>query len=171
MKKLTLCTALVVISLILAACSTPVYTSDTGKFSIAISGGFTEKTQTMDTGAGKIDQHQFITSIGKITYMVTYQDYPPDVVAKSSSRLLDIVESDDVTNVSGILLNAKQITLGNYSGYEALIESRDSNDQQMTTKVHIYLVGNRVYQVLAIANTGDADFTNAIDPYLNSFKV
>ena len=172
MKKLTVCAVLVAISLLLAACggASPVYTSDAGKFSVAISGGFTQNVQSVDTLAGKIDQHTFLTTIGKITFMVAYYDYPADVVKNDPLKVLDLAESGAVTNVNGILLKSAKITLDSNPGYEMLIESADQNNQKMTTKVHMYLVGNRLYQILALANTGDADF-NVIDPFLQSFKV
>ncbi len=172
MKKLTVCTVLVLISVLLAACggASPVFTSDAGKFSVAISGGFTQNVQSVDTMAGKIDQHTFLSTIGKITYMVAYSDYPQDVVKKDPQKVLDLAESGAVTNVNGVLLKSTKITLDNNPGYEMLIESADQNNQKMTTKIHMFLVGVRLYQVLAIANTGDADFT-VIDPFLQSFKV
>jgi hypothetical protein len=171
MKKLTVCTVLVVISMLLAACSaTPVYTSDAGKFSVAIPAPLTEKVQSVSTLAGNIDQYLFTTTIAKITYMVAYSDYPPDSVKNDPQKVLDVAENDAVTNVNGVLLKAVKITLDNNPGYEMLIESTDANNQKMTTKIRMYLVSNRLYQILALANIGDADF-NVIDPFLQSFKL
>ena len=50
------------------------------------------------------------------------------------------------------------------------ILATDQNDQSITTKAHFFLVGNRLYQILALAQTGDADFTQ-IDHFLQSFTV
>lgn len=172
MKKFTICTALVLFSLLLAACgASQEFTSDAGKFSVSIATPLTEKVQSVDTTAGKIDMHMFTGNVGKITYMVSYSDYPPDVVKKDPQQVLDLAENGAVTNVNGVFLSSKKITLDGNPGYEFLMESTDTtNNITLTTKAHFFMVGDRLYQVLALANKGDADFT-AIDKFLGSFKV
>lgn len=131
----------------------------------------TEKVQSVDTLAGKIDMHMFTADVGKITFMVAYSDYPADVVKKDPQQVLDLAVNGAATNVNGVFLSNKKITLDANPGYEFLLESTDpTHNFTLTTKAHFYLVGDRLYQVLAVANKGEADFI-VIDKFLGSFKV
>lgn len=174
MKKLSLCTVLLLAGILLSACAAPApsgdFKSDTGKFTVTIAQPLVESTQTVDTLAGKIDMHMFVAEIGKTTFIVAYSDYSDAVVQKDPQKVLDLAENGAVSNVNGNFLDNKKITLDGNPGYEFLFESTAQTGETITTKAHFFLVGNRLYQVMALANSGEVDLT-VIDPFLASFKV
>ena len=171
MKKLPIFASLGLIVVLLTACSgTQEFKSDSGKFSVQVPQPLAESVQTTNTESGKIDQHVFTADVGKTTYLVAYADYPPESVKGDPQKVIDLAITNAITNVTGQLISSKSITVDGNSGTEIFLESFSQDGQAVHSKVRFFMVGNRLYEVMGLANRGEVDFA-AIDGYLNSFKI
>ncbi len=171
MKRLPIYASLGLIILLLTACSgTQEFKSDSGKFSVQVPKPLAESVQTTDTQSGKMQQHVFTADVGKTTYLVAYVDYPSESVKGDPQNVINLAIMDAVTNVTGQLVSTKDITVQGNPGKEIFLESFAQDGQAVHTKGRFFMVGNRLYQVMGLANRGEADFT-AIDSFLNSFKI
>ncbi len=170
MRKSPIMASLGIILVLLAACTTQEFKSESGKFSVQVPQPLAEKIQVTKTQAGTIEQHVFTAGDGKTTYLVAYADYAPESIKNDPQIVLNLALTDAITNANGQLVRTSQITLDGNPGIEFVLNSTAQDGQAMHTKAHFYLVGNRLYQVLGLVYQGSADFT-VVDRFLNSFKV
>jgi hypothetical protein len=144
------------------------FSSHEGAFSTLMPGTPTEKTQKVNTQAGTIDIHGFTLEQKSFTYMVSYNEYPDAIVqAASADKILDAARDGGVSNVQGKLLSELIISLDKYPGREIRIEAADGKH---TVKTRIYLVKNRLYQVLVVTPK-EGSFSNDVTKFLDSFKL
>jgi len=184
--KLSVFVAVAAIAMVIAGCSqasapivtettapptpTPakVFVSETGRFSAALPEDPIEDVQTLPTSAGDLEVHFFTLEKENAIYMVVYSDYPAEVVAQSSPTvMLDGARDGAVSNVQGTLLNEEEITINDYPGRALKVRASDG---QATVHSRVYLVDNRLYQVMVVI-PGSADLPTEAEDFLDSFKV
>ncbi len=147
-----------------------VFTSQTGKFSISAPVSLKETTQSVDTQIGPIELHMFSADASNASYMVGYSDYPAEIVNQSDpQKMLDGSGQGMAQNMGGTIVTANQISLNGNPGRE-LVVTATSQNQKITVKANIYLVGNRLYQVMIGLLSSDFNETTA-DSFLKSFKL
>lgn len=130
-----------------------------------------ETTQTLNTQAGKIDIHIFASEQGGQSLMVLYSDYPANLVkASDPEKIYDGGRDGAVANVKGQLVSESRIWLYGSPGREILIKTKASNGQDATVRDRIYLVGNRLYQVMAVVPS-EKENSSEITSFLDSFKL
>lgn len=150
MKKFKVLLLLAMSAVLLAACSTsaPVenYVSEDGKFSVAFPGTPEVTNESVPTAAGNIELYNFLyEQSATMAYMVSYSDFPSDLVAQS--------------NVTDLLAGSKEGQLGTLSGAVTDEEKEvkvgenpgiwfKAHDASLYVVAKNFMVGNRLYQVV-----------------------
>jgi hypothetical protein len=81
--------------------------------------------------------------------------------------LLDSIRDLLLSDSKVTLIEERDISLGNYPGREALVETK-WNNQPNKTKIRFYLVGNRMYLIM-VSIPKDGTFTAEMETFLQSF--
>jgi hypothetical protein len=164
--------ALILIAITLSGCQTAgwkEFRSAEGSFSVLMPGIPEEQAQTIDTLAGAVDAHLFVLAAEDAAYLVSYSDYPKIVVQQSNADdILDGVRDGEAANVRGALLSEQIISLDDYPGRELKI---DTLDGKVTLRSRIFLVNNRLYQVVAVIPKDHPTSDKNIDKFLESFTL
>lgn len=145
------------------------FTSEEGRFSILLPRTPRQTTETVDTPVGEVDEHTFTTIHGNITYIVSYSDYPQDLTTGDTRAVLNALRDSAVTDFNGKLLNERSISLNGHPGRELEIQVSDDSGT-VIAKLHVFLVGNRLYYLYTIVSEEHAS-SPSIDKFLNSFKL
>ncbi|MBN1811315.1 MAG: hypothetical protein JXA14_05735 [Anaerolineae bacterium] len=146
------------------------FTSEEGRFSILLPRTPRQTTETVDTPVGEIDERSFTVIHGSITYIVSYSDYPQNVLSAGDPQaILDSFSDSAVTSIEGKLLSERSISLDGYLGRELKIKIADDSDTAIA-QIRIYLVGNRLYYIYTLAPEERAS-SPSVDKFLNSFKL
>lgn len=144
------------------------FTSQEGGFSVLMPGTPEEQTEQVDTLNELIDMHNFAASKGDVGYIVTYGDFPFSVTrVNTPEKLLKDLQNSVMGFGKGVQLEEKDITLGGYPGKELKVESADG---KYIIYHRMYMVGERLYQVLASAPKGQ-ESSKDIPEFLDSFKL
>lgn len=152
-------------------CSEPhQYDSSAGKFSVEFPGKPEEQSQTVQTEVGSIKLNIVMYEKRNSAYLVMYCDYPADhVQAAGSDVILEGACEGAVSNIRGTLVSQEPITIGDHPGRE--IKATASTDgNQVELRSRIYLVGNRLYQVIVSATPGGTKDSVA-NRFVDSFKL
>jgi flagellar basal body-associated protein FliL len=148
------------------------FSSSAGKFSVDYPGTPKEVKQSQPTAVGKIDIYfyQLEANNKAMLYQAGYNDYPADVVEGADpADLLNGALQGGAGAVGGTVLSQKDITLNGFPGKEARI-SAVSGALKGEFTIRIYLVDNRLYQLMAGGSVGKID-EGGINRFLNSFKL
>lgn len=147
------------------------YASEAGGFTISTPLTLDESSQSVDTQAGPIDIYTFTAEDNQAAYIVAYSDYPEALVTQSEPDIiLDGSRDGAVGNVGGTLINETRIDLQGNPGRALVIDTTTDDGQDATVNARIYLVDNRLYQVLVVVPKGDEDEVDA-DGFLDSFSL
>lgn len=145
------------------------FTSKEGKFSVTLPVKPTEKTTTTKTDAGEVKIHLFLVDQKDRAYIVTYSDYPAGTVGANADKVLGGVAAGNVKSLKGKLASEEKITIGKnkHPGRDIRVEMPEKKGLY---RAHIFLVGDRLYQVVAL---GPDEFakSKAVDDYLKSFAI
>ncbi|MDW8365330.1 MAG: hypothetical protein RMK49_05760 [Abditibacteriales bacterium] len=146
------------------------FRSPAGRFSVRLPGAPKEDKQAIDTAAGKIDMFLFTYEVSNdVAYLIIYSDYPEDLIVNADkTKMLDGARDGAVKNVKGTLRSEKNISLSGWLGREIVIDTPD--DPASTIKSRMYLVKNRLYQVMAVMPKGK-ETSKDVDKFLDSFKL
>ncbi|MDE2181459.1 MAG: hypothetical protein KGJ78_00405 [Alphaproteobacteria bacterium] len=127
-------------------------------------------TQTVDTAAGKIAVTQYVCDAddGNAAFIVAINDYPSGSVTEAN---VNSVYSGGVNGfaegVKGTIRNSTDFALGSITGRETII---DIGEPKGAARVRAFLVGDRLYQVVAIGVPGTENSKAALD-FLDSFNL
>lgn len=161
---------IVLVSIACKASAPEEFSDQNGKFSVMTPVSLKETVQAVDTAVGSVDIHLFIGEKGNSAYMVGYSDYPAEIIEQSDpAAMLDGARDGAVSNISGTLISETAITLDGNPGRELVITAK-VDDSDADVKARIYMVGNRLYQVLVIGVKGEVTPEDA-DAFLQSFKL
>ena len=146
-----------------------VFASKEGKFTVALPEKPSEKTSKVPTDAGQLELHIFVLDQKDRAYLVTYSDYPAGTVKDNADKVLTGVVEGNAKSLKGKVASEEKITIGKkkYPGREIRIEM---DDKKGLYRARVYLVGDRLYQVVAL---GPDEFAKgkAVDDYLKSFAI
>ena len=144
--------------------STPLteFVSEEGNFSVMMPGTPTEESESTAEG---IDIHMFSAESGSTAYVVGYSDFPQEIIDVTDPEMLLGFAQDGAVG-SGALISEAPITLNGYPGKDLKFEEASEG---LIIYARIYLVDNRLYQV--IATTEDSDMPTEISEFLDSFKL
>ncbi len=145
------------------------FQSKEGGFSVLLPGAPVEEKQAVQTELGPIEVRTFTFGLKENVgaYVVSFNDYPVELVKQSDpQKMLDGARDGAVRTVKGRLLSEKKITLDGAPGRELRIEAPGT----LVIQSRIYLVKNRLYQILAVTQkekAADAEITK----FRDSFKL
>ncbi|MCS6866899.1 MAG: hypothetical protein RMJ56_12880 [Gemmataceae bacterium] len=145
------------------------FTSPEGKFTITLPSSPATKTNKVPTPAGEVDAHLFVVDRKTHAFLVSYNDYKAGTVDPDPEKVLGKVVEATAKNLKGQVSKDEKITLGakKYPGHEILIELPEKKGLY---RGQVYLVGNRLYQVVVI---GPAEVVKspAVDDFFRSFRL
>ena len=174
--KTKISSLMLVCSILLAACgaaspSWQDFSSDAGKFTVSMPATPKETSQSVDTAAGKIDLHLFTAQVGTSAYLVSYSDYPADMMSQADpAKVLDGAMNGAVTNVSGTILSSQDVTLDGNPGKDFTADGKITKPGDGSVRGRIYLVKNRLYQIIIVGLKDQIPAADA-DKYMQSFKL
>lgn len=138
-----------------------------GRFKVKLPGTPVHQASETPTPQGPIKTNQF--SIGD-EFGVSYTDHPMETFSMpgfDSSAFLIATHSNMASGVKGRVLQQRRVTLDGYVGLESVFDLPD----QKEVLARSYLVGNRVYLVLAIVPAGSQVASDDVQMFVNSFKI
>ena len=155
---------------------------DGAGFSVALPGQPRREERAVATDAGEVPSVRYEAGAGGVNYSVSFVDYGA-AAARDPKRLLDATRDAVIRLSKGDLLGERRVTLGRYPGrdFEAAIplvkpagapgaaESKGETERGLL-RCRIYLVGRRVYQVMA-AGPKRAEDAEQVDAFFKSFKL
>ena len=145
-------------------------TPEQGGFSVKIPANSTLTRKKVNGEDGSSEVVIVQAGEARLAYLVTYVDVSA-TTARMPRSLLDGTRDVAVSSSKGKLLSEKKILLKKYPGREIRAEVPLGDDPKGGfLKCRIYLVGRRVFQVMAI---GPKDEANAkeIDKFFGSFQI
>ncbi len=176
MMKNRLSQCLLVGFLVLTACNQAppppeMFTSDSGQFEIAAPAPFEETQQSVETPVGPVEIYTFTAETENTAYVVAYSDYPTEIIEQTDPQaLLDSSRDGAVNNLGGTLISEEVIDLEGNPGRSLVISANANQEQAATINSRIYLVDNRLYQVLVVSPEG-ADTVEDSTTFLESFDL
>jgi hypothetical protein len=126
--------------------------------------------KTQDKKApGGLTMHMVGNDLGTRALMVIHADMPipADEKAEQTQKRLDGAKDGAVNSVKGKLIKEAKITLGKHLGREF---SAELPMGKVIMKARIYIVGKRLYQVLAIGPKDFVDSAN-VKKMFDSFEL
>jgi hypothetical protein len=144
------------------------FKSEEGQFSVRLPGK--PEYEVVEVGDAKEKQHQFTVGAAQGAYVVSYQENP-NLKGSSDKQLAAALESgrDRLKDVfRGKVLESKTVALDKkYPGLNFRITIPQANGE---ARCRFYMVGTRLYQILAI---GMPEFANSAEAtqVIESFKL
>lgn len=161
--------ALAVVAITLAGCSREdTVTSEDGGFKATFPVKAQATSMPVKTGGIEVTMNMVAAEKNGASFVVSYVDYPKGTLAQKSTdqAFKDIIEGT-VGNIQGTLRSAEPITLGGTPGREVLI---DVPEQNVAVHERIFLVGDRLYQVMYGGPKGTESSGDALT-FMDSFKL
>jgi len=121
-----------------------------------------KQTKTKDTESGAIVSNIWISKPDFGLYLLGITDYPIDV---DTQRELELDRDNFLKAVNARLIDDSDITLSGHPGKEFTGAS-----DTYTYKSRVYLVGRRVYQIVAAEPSAAIDSTR-VKKFLESFEL
>jgi hypothetical protein len=148
------------------------FKSEAGRFTVVSPVSLKETPETVDTPAGKVNAYMFSGEReGKALFAIVYADYPETMVTSSNrDKIVEGAARGAVSNVNGKLIASNKVSVSGNSGREVVAQIKSGNGQEGTLKSRVFLVKNRLYQVMTIAAQNEAGSAE-LDNFLTSFKL
>jgi hypothetical protein len=144
------------------------FKSPRGKFSVWMPGTATVQDQQLDGPNGQITQHMFVYEGTDCAYFVSFVDLPQvSLEGFSVLEKLDQAADGGAQAINGEITGRYDIELGDYVGREVDIES---TSQGLAAHSHLFLVGNRLYQVMVVRPLGN-ELDDDMNKFFDSFKL
>lgn len=125
-----------------------------------------KRTLTQNGMTLKIDYTGYEVENG--VYAVTYCDYPAGHVKNlGADNVLTGARNGAAASVGGMITSHKTISLGQHKGQEVKITDAAKG---METRNRMYLVGDRMYQVMVVRKGGSTDDAKA-EEFFDSFEL
>ncbi len=146
------------------------FNSKDGGFKVLMPGKPVERIQEQKSAAGILKFTMYIVDLGQMaSYIAAFNDFPDKVIeALPVAKHLDNCRDGNIKSF-GKLISEKKITFGRqkHSGREILLEKADKTAQY---RARIYLVGNRLYQIVLVGPREVVQADTATK-YLESFQL
>lgn len=165
MRKLLL--ALLVIGLTGCGQEWKEYRSNPGGYSVEAPGSVTESTEKVATAIGSVTFHTAVCEGRTYGYASAYADFPDWVLQKDHQDLLGGARDGALHSLGGKLEKQTWLKLEGHQGLEFRFSVPD---KKLKARARIYLVKNRLYQVIA-AQSEDSYDEAAMERYLKSFQL
>jgi hypothetical protein len=159
--------------LLLAGCASKLkeFRSETGNFSVKAPALLEEQPQTVDTSSGKAEAHTYLAESDGILYVAAYSDFRDEIINQGNpEEFLNNARDSMLASLNGKLVLETRKSLEEYPGRELVVNMKMVDGTDGVMKARIYLVKNRLYQLMVIASTQDAS-AGTITQFLDSFKL
>ena len=143
--------------------------SSDGKYAIEMPGRPTQMTQKINTATGPADLHGYmIEASSREAYISSYIQYSRQIIAsRSTDGHLRAAQQGTIKSFpNSRLLVDREISVGRYQGRFYILDLGDGSAYTSS----IYLVGDRLYQNVAVTPKDRADSADVIK-FLQSFRV
>lgn len=147
-------------------------TSKSGRFQAAFPNQPVHFTRNVKTDQGPIAAHFVMAQSngGRVAFGVTYSDYPVAHVRNAGAgTILEHVQGGVLRPFAGKLAHEKEIRHAGAPGREFRFTST-SGGQVTHGTWRVYLVGNRLYQLMVIG-VGQQIDADSVDKFFASFRV
>lgn len=161
--------ALAIVVAALAGCSRQdTFVSQDGGFKATFPVKAQATSMPVKTGELEVKMNMVAAEKDGASFVVSYVDYPAGSLGQKppDQAFQDIIDGT-VGNVQGTLRSADPISLGGTAGREVLI---DVPEQNVAVHERIFLVGDRLYQVMYGGPKGTESAKDAT-AFLDSFKL
>ncbi len=130
------------------------------------------RKQTSTTPGGTFDIHFFAATAAPYTYAVSYLDFPQAQIEESgAAAVLEANRDSFAAGVRGKLAGDEKISLERHPGRAFRVERPgEAPAAGKEYRVRQYLVGNRLYQVIAVSPRA-AGSSPDLSRFLDSFKL
>lgn len=146
--------------------------SEEGNFKVLLPGETTYANQSVDTPIGKIEMHTFMSETETGAAGVLYSDFPAAQIANSDvDTLLTNARDGAVGNVKGKLTSDKAIQVAGNPGREFTFSVGTGDDVQFNGWQRVFLVGNRMYQLIVITAGADGRPEAELEKIRGSFEL
>jgi uncharacterized protein (TIGR03066 family) len=144
-----------------------------GKFAVLLPGVPQEMAQEVLTAAGKVKMTINVVELqGQAkAFGVVFADYPPGADYADEAyahKVIDGVIGGIVSSLKGEVREKSKIQLNGHHGQECLMDQAGGDKRQLC---RVYLVGNRLYQLIAGWSVARGDNSADAEKFMNSFKV
>jgi hypothetical protein len=159
--------------LLLAGCAGKFkeFRSATSNFSVKAPAQLEEQTQTVDTDSGKAEAHTYLAESDGILYVAAYSVFRDEIINQGDpEEFLNNARDSMLASLNGKLVLETRKSLGDYPGRELVVDMKMADGTDGVMKARLYLVKNRLYQLMVMANTQDAS-AGTITTFLDSFKL
>lgn len=143
------------------------FASKEGRFKVLMPGTPKQDKAETESDFGKSVLHMNLARAGKAMYGANYSDFPAEIKKADLKQLYDSSRDGAVANLEGKLASEKDIKLGKHPGREIRI---DVAKGKQLFRARVYLVGQRLYQVIVLGTPETATSKEA-DQFLDSFKL
>lgn len=178
-KKITVLSILVLLAFSVAsgqqppateAASWEKFSSSEGRFTFLVPTKPAAANQEVDTKVGKLMIYTFASKNNVGYFMGTFGDYPNDASdSAQAERILDGVRDGVIRGSKTTLISEKQRWIRGYPGREFTGSGKvDGTDVIYSWRV--YLVGRRLYQLVAATLDNDAGHPD-VTKFLDSFDL
>jgi hypothetical protein len=141
-----------------------------GNFSVLMPGEPQDASHTRKTPQGNLTSHLYLYSSKGTAYAVSYLDRPASKDTATPEQILDSMRDAEVAKSGGKLLGTSSIKLPSGAPGREIQVSITQGDGKHAMRDRIFLVNNRLYQVMAVVPSDQLDAPDTLK-YLNSFTV
>lgn len=140
-----------------------------GKYAVHMPGHAKQTVQKVDTESGPVELHQAVVELGDDeAYVTTYADYSDKALqGQTPEARLTAVQAASLKAVNSKHLRFERAF--SLSKWPARAYASDTGDG-LVYSARIYLVGNRLYQNIAVTSAAKAESAN-VKRFLDSFRV
>lgn len=148
----------------------PELKSTVGRFAVTAPAPLKLETSPIATELGKLTLNQFVGGKGDTAYIVAYTDYPLRHVQNTpSDTLLENAVSGVVQELRGTITSEMNLAIDGNPGKEFSM-NLTSNGQALTYRQRVFLVNNRLYQLVAVTPRRNAN-NSEINSFMKSFRL
>jgi hypothetical protein len=141
-----------------------------GGFSVSMPSKPQLSTRDVDTAVGKLPLHTFNSASTVAELMISYADYPSEPSdAAEYEKVLDGMRKGLLKGLETNLLIETKITLQGHPGREWRA-IKMAGDVEVVFNWKVYLVGRRLYQMVAATRKADAESPD-VQRFFNSFRI
>ena len=147
------------------------FRSKSGNFSVKAPAQLAEQPQTVDRSSGKTEAHTYLAERDGILYVAAYSVFNDEILTQGNPEgFLNNARDSMLASINGKLVLETRKSLRDYPGRELVVNMKMVDGTDGVMKARIYLVENRLYQLMVIAGTQDAG-AETITQFLDSFKL
>jgi hypothetical protein len=148
------------------------FSSEEGGFTLLLPGKPKEQRQPGSTAAGSMDAIMYITEVGGTAFGAGYSDFPGSAANADPQAVLEGARDGAAKNINGTVVAEKPIERAGHPGLEIAVEmpAGAAVPGGAMYRGRIFLVGNRLYQVIYVALKKD-DHPDEYQKLFDSFQL